>query len=181
MEKNRAALYSTDMMPTDAPHKLKWIRGLLAFFIVGLVVSGLTAYPLVHEIEILNNLIGTGTTMNEVWPGMAEWISKVHGGISETGQKYPFLFYGTDWLAFAHLVIAVAFIGPLRDPVKNIWVIEFGMIACLLVIPEALLTGPIRGIPFFWILIDCSFGLFGIIPLWFARKLTKQLELVGAE
>jgi hypothetical protein len=164
------------MMPMDDSQKLKYTRGLLILFMFGLVVSGMTAYPLVTEIEILNSLIGGGTTMKDVWPGMAEWISKVHGGITETDQKYPFLFYGTDWLAFAHLVIAVAFIGPLRDPVRNIWVIEFGMIACLLVIPAALITGPIRGIPFFWILIDCSFGLFGILPLWFARKLTKQLE-----
>jgi len=167
------------MMPADESQKLKWIRGLLILFIAGLVVSGLTAYPLVTEVEILNGLIGTGTTMKDVWPEMAEWISHVYTGITETDEKYPFLLYGTDWLAFAHLVIAVAFIGPLRDPVKNIWVIEFGMIACLMVIPEALITGTIRGIPFFWILIDCSFGLFGIIPLWFARKLTKQLKAVS--
>jgi hypothetical protein len=29
---------------------------------------------------------------------------------------YPFLAYGTDWLAFAHIVIAVFFIGPLVKP-----------------------------------------------------------------
>ena len=33
------------------------------------------------------------------------------------------------------LVIAIVFIGPLRDPVKNVWVVEFGMIACALVVP----------------------------------------------
>ena len=27
--------------------------------------------------------------------------------------------YGTDWLAFAHITIAVAFLGPLKDPVRN--------------------------------------------------------------
>ena len=176
MEKNRNGPYSRDMMPVDDTQKLKWIRGLLAVFIVGLVLSGLTAYPLVTEIGILNRWFGTGTTMHEVWPAMAEWISKVHGGLIAADARHPFVFYGTDWLAFAHLVIAVAFIGPLRDPVKNIWVIEFGMIACLMVIPEALITGPIRGIPFFWILLDCSFGVFGILPLYFARKLTQQLE-----
>ncbi|CAM5660696.1 hypothetical protein SALBM217S_01493 [Streptomyces griseoloalbus] len=49
----------------------------------------------------------------------------------------PFLLLGTDWLAFAHLVIAVAFYGPYRDPVRNIWVVEFGMIACAGIIPLA--------------------------------------------
>jgi hypothetical protein len=32
---------------------------------------------------------------------------------------YPFLAYGTDWLAFVHLVIAVAFVGPFFDPVPD--------------------------------------------------------------
>ena len=72
--------------------------------------------------------------------------------------------------------IGTAFIGPLRDPVRNIWVIEFGMIACLMVIPLAFICGPIRGIPFIWRIIDCSFGLFGIIPLWFTRKWILELE-----
>ena len=86
--------------------------------------------------------------------------------------------YGTDWLAFAHIVIAMAFIGPLRDPVKNIWVIEFGMIACVLVIPLAAICGPLRGIPWLWILIDCSFGIFGIMPLWLIRRYIKRLEQI---
>jgi hypothetical protein len=90
-------------------------------------------------------------------------------------QKYPFIFYGTDWLAFAHVVIAVAFWGPLRDPIKNIWVVEFGMIACVMVIPLAMIFGPIRGIPFFWRLADCSFGVFGIIPLWLVRNDIRRI------
>lgn len=109
------------------------------------------------------------------WPALAHWISFVHRGVQDTSQTYPFLFYGTDWLAFAHLVIAVAFIGPLRDPVRNIWVVEFGMIACVMVIPPALICGPMRGIPFFWRLIDCSFGVFGIIPLYLARRMIRRV------
>ena len=93
--------------------------------------------------------------------------------------QYPFLAYGTDWLAFGHVAIALAFIDPLRDPVKNIWIIEFGMIACLLVIPWTLIFGAIREIPFFWQLVDMSFGILGFIPLWVARqsilKLTREL------
>jgi hypothetical protein len=38
----------------------------------------------------------------------------------------PFLAYGTDWLAFAHLAIAVVFIGPWINPVRSQWVITFG-------------------------------------------------------
>jgi hypothetical protein len=146
------------------------VRFLLAFFVVALLISGLTAFPLRWEVRILNDLLGEGTFVEGFWPAMAHWITRVQGALEATGQAYPFLFYGTDWLAFAHIVIAVAFVGPLRDPVRNLWVIEFGMIACVLVIPLAMIMGPIRGIPFFWRLIDCSFGVFGIIPLWLTRR-----------
>jgi hypothetical protein len=57
-------------------------------------------------------------------------LDEVLIGIRHTSKDYPFLFYGYDWLAFAHFVLAILFIGPLRDPVKNKWVIEFGIIAC---------------------------------------------------
>ena len=46
-----------------------------------------------------------------------------------------FLAYGTDWPAFGYVAIAVAFIGVFRDPIKNIGLVQSGMIACLLVIP----------------------------------------------
>jgi len=113
--------------------------------------------------------------MATVWPSLADWISFIHQGLTESYKKYPFIAYGTDWLAFAHIVIAIAFWGPLKDPVKNIWVVEFGMIACILVIPLALIWGPIRGIPLFWRLIDCSFGVIGIIPLWMSRYYIQQI------
>jgi len=84
--------------------------------------------------------------------------------------------YGTDWLAFAHLIIALLFIGPWRDPVRNAWVITWGLWACVLVVPLAFVCGAVRGIPFGWRLIDCSFGLFGFIPLWMARRYARELE-----
>jgi hypothetical protein len=86
--------------------------------------------------------------------------------------------YGTDLLAFAHLVIAVAFWGPLKDPVKNIWVIQFGMIACIMIFPLAFICGPIRNIPFYWQLIDCSFGAIGLIPLYICYKNILKLEQI---
>jgi hypothetical protein len=106
---------------------------------------------------------------------MAEWLATVHLGLNEMSARHPFLFYGTDWLVFAHIVIAVAFIGPIRDPIKNEWVIEFGIIACIMIFPMVAISAPIRGIPFFWAIIDCSFGAIGLLPLWGARVLTKRL------
>jgi hypothetical protein len=160
---------------TTDQRRLRWIRLVLGFFVVALVLSGLTAFPLRWELRLLTSWFGEGTAIGTAAPGLAHWLSYVQAGLEATGREYPFLAYGTDWLAFAHLVIAVAFVGPLRDPVRNIWVVEFGMIACLMVLPLALICGPLRGIPFAWQLIDCSFGVFGIIPLAIVRRMILRL------
>ena len=156
---------------------LKRIRVLLLIFIVGLVFSGATAIPLETELRISTSFFGKNVDPN-FHSNFGIWLNKVQDGLIATNAKYPFIAYGTDWLAFAHFVIAIAFIGPLRDPVKNVWVVEFGMIACTLVVPFALVMGSVREVPFGWRLIDCSFGVLGIIPLWFCRQLIKQLAEV---
>jgi len=150
------------------------IRVWLWIFIVGLIFSGITAFPLESELKAFAGFIHADA--NAVTSGFAAWIVRVRDGLIDTNARYPFLAYGTDWLAFAHLVIAVAFFGPLRDPVRNVWVVEFGIIACVMVIPLALIAGPVRGIPFGWRLIDCSFGVIGMAPLWFCRREIKRLE-----
>ena len=152
--------------------ELRRIRICLAVFITGLVLSGLTAFPLVHESAWLVAMVahfGTDTALYS-------WVEQVHQALVATSTAYPFLAYGTDWLAFAHLVLAVLFLGPWRDPVRNRWVIEFGLIACAGVLPLALIAGPIRGIPLFWRVGDCSFGIIGAIPLLIALKAIGRME-----
>jgi hypothetical protein len=148
----------------------KSIRRWMIFFITGLVISGITAFPLEWELSILAQLTRNAPAF------ISEWASNVYAAIRETNWKYPFMSYGTDWLAFAHIVIAVSFIGPLRDPVRNIWVIQFGMIACAMVFPLAFIAGAVRGIPFYWRLVDCSFGVIGIIPLKMCYDKIRRLE-----
>jgi hypothetical protein len=87
--------------------------------------------------------------LEAVAPALVQWVQRVHAALYDTDRRYPFLAYGTDWLAFAHLAIAVAFIGPLRDPVRNKWVLVFGTIACIGVVPLALIAGAVRGIPLY--------------------------------
>ncbi|MDJ0460934.1 hypothetical protein [Streptomyces sp. H27-C3] len=166
---------------SEASVLLRRIRVWLIFFIVCLVLSGLTAFPLVTELHWLESLLkSSGSPVPEHFPALMEWVERVRAGLDATEAKYPFVLYGTDWLAFAHLVIAVAFYGPYRDPVRNIWVIEFGMIACVGTIPLALICGPIRGIPFWWSVIDMSFGVLGVIPLMIVRRRIKLLEALTA-
>ncbi len=158
-------------MKTKTAEQLrKTIRVWLILFIVFLILSGLTAFPLETELSLLVHMTADAPEF------IKHWLMDVHGALKTTNFNYPFMSYGTDWLAFAHLVIAVAFIGPLKDPVRNIWVVQFGMIACLMIIPLATICGPIRGIPFYWQLIDCSFGVIGLIPLYICYKRIVQLE-----
>ncbi|HLX94286.1 MAG TPA: hypothetical protein VKU37_00920 [Verrucomicrobiae bacterium] len=147
------------------------IKRLTWLLIIGLVLSGATAIPLPAEVNVLVHW--TGANGGSEW---ARWLLRVQDALAQTQAQYPFLFYGTDWLAFGHFVIATAFIGALRDPLRNRWLFDFGLMACVLVIPYALVFGSLRDIPFWWRLIDCSFGVLGFIPLWFCRQWTGELE-----
>jgi len=120
------------MSETEQSRLLTRIRMWLVFFIVGLILSGITAFPLERETGVLNRFFAVAQSPPASGePALYGWLRRVHEGIVRTNRDYPFMAYGTDWLAFAHLVIAVAFLGPLRDPVRNQWVLVFGVIACL--------------------------------------------------
>ncbi len=156
---------------------LRRIKVLTWFFIVGLFISGLTAIPLNWELDLMVNWFGlSGQTSSMASSELGRWLLTAREALQDVSAKHPLLFYGTDWLAFGHFVIALAFVGALRDPIRNRWLFEFGLIACMLVIPYALVFGAARGIPFWWRLIDCSFGVFGFIPLWLCRKWTIEIE-----
>jgi hypothetical protein len=158
-------------MKTQTENKrMRRIKISIWMMIAGLTISGLTAFPIEAE---LRWLVSFSSDLPEV---MNKWLYTVYIAVMKTNQQYPYLSYGTDWLAFAHLMLAILFIGPLKDPVKNSWVIEFGMIACLLIIPLAFIAGHVRHIPIFWRIIDCSFGVFGIIPLMICYKNIKLLK-----
>ena len=145
------------------------IRNWLLIFIAALFISGLTAMPVESELNfIVNHFPFEGSIKG--------FLQEVLAAIQYAGRDYPFLFYGYDWLAFAHFALAILFIGPLKDPVKNKWVIEFGIITCLLIIPFALVAGHFRGLPLWWRLVDCSFGIIGLLPLIICLQKIKMIE-----
>jgi hypothetical protein len=156
---------------------LRKLRWALSLFILALVLSGITAFPIRSELEQIAALRGLEhLAPADAGSGFDGWILTVRNGLRESYAKYPWLAYGIDWLAFAHLVIAVFFIGALIDPVRNVWILQAGIIACVLVIPLALICGTVRQIPVGWRLIDCSFGVYGVIPLFYSLRLTRALE-----
>lgn len=158
------------IMITNEKRLRKQIRYWVLFFITFLILSGITAFAVETELAWLSK-------NHSFLPiSIRVWLDKVYLAVQKTNKVYPFLAYGTDWLGFAHLVIAVVFFGLLTHPVRNIWCIEFGMIACLMVIPFALIAGSIRHIPFIWRIIDCSFGVIGFVPLYVCYRKIKMLE-----
>jgi len=159
------------------------IRSLTLVFIIGLVLSGATAIPLVTQANFLARITGAGAMVSNASstaPEWAVWLVRIQEVLTRTQIEAPFLFYGTDWLAFGHFAIAVAFIGAFRDPVRNEWLFTFGIIACLMIIPYAIVFGTVRGIPWWWRLADCSFGVFGLVPLVICRHYLKKIPAPGS-
>jgi hypothetical protein len=152
-------------------------RVSLGLFISGLILSGLTAFPLLRELSLLCRWLGiSDPAAYENLTGLHRWLAFVFFGLQKTYAAFPFVGYGTDWLAFGHFVIALFFVGPFRDPVRNAWVLRCGLVACAAVIPLALICGYVRQIPLEWRLLDCSFGILGTIPLFYCLRLTKRLS-----
>lgn len=163
------------MSRVTTSEELRRCRLWMAVFISGLVISGLTAIPLEWELRLLTDIFGANDPSAV---GLNGWLARVHVALQEVSERYPFINYGFDWLAFGHLMIALAMVGAWVDPVKNEWLFTFGAMACGLVIPWAFVFGAVRGIPIEWRLIDCSFGVFGLIPLLLARKAMMNIRRI---
>jgi len=151
---------------------IRRIRLVTLFMILAIAFSGITAVPVEWELKVAIQHL-------ESYPDpLRTWLLAVNEGVTHAGGNYPFLLYGNDWLAFGHIVIAMGFIGLLKEPIRNAWLADWGIMACLAVIPTAFLMGWYREIPLFWRLIDCSFGVFGLLPLLYLKSLITQLNQV---
>lgn len=143
--------------------RARLMLGLVAF---GLAVSGLTVFPARAGIRWLMGVAGGG---------LRAWLGTCLEGLDVVSLRYPSLLYAGDWLAFAHLMLAVLFLGAMRDPVRNLWVVQFGLVSCAAIVPFALVLGPLRGIPPAWTAVDCAFAPAAGIPLWIAyREIRKE-------
>lgn len=157
----------------NTPTRAKLMLGIVAF---GLFFSGVTVWPAVAELRLVIALM---------W-GDAEPTSPLHVFLAQAIQgleglqaRYPFLLYAHDWLAFAHIVLAILFAGAIRDPVRNVWVVQCGLIMCLLVPVVAAICVPLRGLPLWWFWIDAAFAPAAGIPLVVALRDIRKLEQQG--
>jgi len=149
---------------------MKLYRTYIIAFQLGLFISGITAFFIPEGISIVQKMISVFA------PSLSDWLSYVSTGIHQTNEQFKFIYYGTDWLAFAHILFALLFIGPLKDPIRNKWVLQFGLIACLLIFPTALIAGWVRDIPLIWRFLDMAFGIIGIIILSLAFTQLKKIQ-----
>lgn len=147
---------------------MKTIRFHLVLFVIILALSGITAFPIQTEINYMY------ANLKHFPLEFHEWITRLYNNMNSTPDV---MFYGTDWLAFAHIVISLFFVPVYLDPIKHKANLYVAMAACFMIFPLAFICGPIRNIPFFHQLIDCSFGVIGMLYLYFILKKINKLQV----
>jgi len=147
--------------------KLKRAKWMLAIVAFGLLVSGVTVWPAQSELNLIVQVL-----WGEDKPtgALHRFLVNVLQGLESTNANYPFMFYAHDWLAFAHVMLAILFAGAIRDPARNVWVIQCGLIMCASIPILAGVCIPIRGLPSWWFFIDFAFAPAAAIPLWIALR-----------
>jgi hypothetical protein len=148
--------------------------GMVAF---GLFAAGVTVWPAVSELKLA---VWIAWGEGEPAGGLHGFILKAIEGLESVEAKYPFMLYAHDWLAFAHIVLAILFAGAIRDPVRNVWVVQCGLIMCALVPVLAGICIPLRGIPLYWFWIDFAFAPGAAFPLWIALRDIRRVEAARA-
>lgn len=157
--------------------ELKIIRLMLGMVVAGLLLSGLTTFWLPQEIKWLIETVWSNSP--DTFPffsGEYELLVKVGRGLEIIDRDYPQILLGTDWLGFAHIILAILFLGALKDPARNIWVIQFGMISAVLVVPAAFLFGYVRELPSIHYFVDAAFGVTAFVPLYIAYSMAGKIS-----
>ena len=147
------------------------IRTYTVLLMIGLVVAGGTAFFIPWGVDLIVNHSSLPKLINQT-----AWLTYVFSGVNEIDKSFDFVWYGTDWMAFAHLLFAILFYGLYQDPVRNKWLVDFGLIACIAIVPIALGFGHLRGIPVVWQLLDISFGVIAGAFLLRIKSLIQSLE-----
>jgi hypothetical protein len=152
---------------------LKRAKLMLTIVVFGLLVSGVTVWPAVSELKLAVSIVWGDAEPSGV---LHRFVLRAIEGLESVEAQYPFMLYAHDWLAFAHIVLAILFAGAIRDPVRNVWVVHCGLIMCALVPVLAGICIPIRGLPLRWFWIDFAFAPAAGVPLWIALRDIRRAE-----
>ena len=153
------------------PAQLRRPRIMLAVVALGLFLSGVTIWPWDLELRLV---LAALDRLGGPEP-LVELLQSILTDMRRLRAEQSFVLYVADWLAYAHLVLTALFLMAMRDPVRNILVVRFGILCSLTVPILAVTCIPLRGIPLFWIAVDGSFAL-AAVPLWIALRDLKRLE-----
>jgi len=146
---------------------------MLIIVAIGLLISGITVWPAIPELKFgLIVLEKIGLAHSE----LAQFTETILLSLQHIESEHPHILYGYDWLAFAHIVLAILFWGAARDPLRNKWIVECGLIMCALIPLLALICIPYREIPWWWFFMDFAFAPAAALPLWTALTDIRTIE-----
>ena len=146
---------------------------MLDIIVFGLLVSGITVWPAAPELKLVTRVFWGDSEPTRV---LHAFVLQAIEGLESVKASYPFMLYTHDWLVIAHIALAILFAGAMRDPVRNVWIVQCGLTMCLLVPVLAGICIPIRGLPWRWFWIDCAFAPAAGLPLWIALRDIRQAE-----
>src|SRR5438874_13677931 len=105
----RAMVHLADMNSAELlRRRIQWLTWIV---IAGLFFGGATAIPLQTELNWVVRVVGAD---QPAAGGISQWLVRVRDALNDIYARYPFMAYGTDWLAFGHFMIALAFTWALR-------------------------------------------------------------------
>jgi len=159
-------------------NQLTRAKVMLGIVVFGLLVSGITIWPVAAELKTVVRIVWGQSEPTGV---LHEFILQAIEGIESIQANYSFMLYAHDWLAFAHIVLAILFAGAIRDPVRNVWIVQCGLIMCALIPVLAGICIPIRGLPLRWFWLDFAFAPAAGLPLWIALRDIRRAEKLSAE
>lgn len=152
---------------------LKRARVMLGIVAFGMLVSGVTVWPAVPGLKLAVRLVWGSAEATGV---LHAFVLRAIEGLEHVQSDYPFMLYAHDWLAFAHIMLALLFAGAIKDPVRNIWIVQCGLVMCASIPLLAGICIPIRGLPSCWFWIDFAFAPAAAWPLWIALKDIRKAE-----
>ena len=146
---------------------------MLGIVVFGLIVSAVTIWPAITELELgVKFFWGDGPADG----GVHAFVLEVIETLKIMNKEYPYMLYAHDWLAFAHIVLGILFAGAIKDPVRNKWIVQCGLIMCALVPVLAGICIPLRGLPLTWFWIDFAFAPAAALPLLIALRDIRAAE-----
>ncbi len=166
---------STRVSPPKSAGLLTRIRLCLALLMAGLLFSSLPGFFPLNGTKWILGLLARTSHFGDGTP-LFTWFLGTRQALMATSLTARFLFYATNRDGLSRILFALLFLGPYRDPVRNRWVINFGLLSCAALVLFAFVAGEIQGMPFLWRCADAAFALLCALPLLLCKHYIHLFE-----